>query len=115
MYIETYPKSQLIRVSWKLFKRLGFKRGHPAFVQIVKIKGEDTFVIVKRQPSDTFKTQCCMLHRTPKHRTPAQFQMTIPSLEYISAITGMDLSQRKILKVKQFSARNFTYYKICNR
>ena len=70
MYIEIYnKKNQFAKIGRKLFKKMNFKKGHPAFIQIVKLKGSDKFAIIKRTPSETFKTQCNMVERTGERDT----------------------------------------------
>ena len=102
MYIEIYnKKNQFAKIGRKLFKKMNFKKGHPAFIQIVKLKGSDKFAIIKRTPSETFKTQCNMVERTGERDTPGKFFFTVPSLEYFIAITG------KIL-MNNSPTRNYT-------
>lgn len=114
LQITNNPNSPVL-MSRKLFKALGYAKRHPMFLQIVQIKGESAFAIVKRTPKDTFKTQCCMVLPTKKKRTPASFEMTIPSLEYFLTVTGIQLTTSKILKVKQIITPLITYYRICDK
>lgn len=113
LQITNNPNSPVL-MSRKLFKALNYPKGHPMFLQVVQIKGESSFAIVKRTAQDTFKTQCCMVLPTSKKRTPAKFEMTIPSLEYFLAVTGIELVTSKILKVQQVVTPHITYFRICN-
>jgi len=112
MYIEIYnEKEQFAMMSKKLTSALNYKKGYPSFLQIVELKGENTFALIKREPKETFKTQCSMVHR--KNRR-GKFHFTIPSLEFICAIMDIPDFTRKILRVKQCSTPNgLTYYKLC--
>lgn len=114
LQINNNPDSPVL-MSRKLFKAMNFPKGHPMFLQIVQVKGESSFAIVKRTPKETFQTQCCMILPTGKKRTPASFEMTIPSMEYFLAVTGIQLMTSKILKVKEIITPQITYYRICNK
>ena len=120
MYIQVTnnPESPVL-LSRKLFKALNFPKGRnpSGFIQLARITGTDTFVIVKRTNADTFKTQCSMVSPVPNRnrRTPAMFYWTIPSLEYFLGITGITIITSVILKVEEVKNDNLTYYKICNK
>lgn len=122
MYIEIYPDCNSVRISKKLMKAMAqadstFRKANPKFVQIVRITGTNNFCIVPRKPSDTFKMQCSICQPTGKRKTPYSFNLNIPSLEFISLVTGMTLQERKVLKVAelQIPSGNLTVFKICNR
>jgi len=114
MYIEIYnKKNQFAKIGRKLFKKMNFKKGHPTFIQIVKLKGSDKFAIIKRTSSETFKTQCNMVERTGERDTPGKFFFTIPSLEYFIAITGINIHGSRILKVREKETNGIKYFEIC--
>lgn len=114
MYIEIYnKKNQFAKIGRKLFKKMNFKKGHPAFIQIVKLKGSDKFAIIKRIPSETFKTQCNMVERTGERDTPGKFFFTVPSLEYFIAITGINIHGSRIFKVREKETNGIKYFEIC--
>lgn len=116
MIIEIYnEKKPFACLGKKLFKKLNFKPKQPAFIQLVQIKGTKKFALIRRTPSDTFKTQCNMVTRSGKHNTPGQFYFTIPTLEYFIAITGIEIHGRKILKVKERSVNDLTFFEICEK
>lgn len=117
MYIQiTNDPNVPVRISRKLFKAMNFSKGKsPWFIQLSLIKGTDTFAIIKRSNADTFKTQCTMVTPTRDKRCPALFLWTIPSLEYFLAVTGIQITTNKILKVKEIKTPNLTYYQICNK
>ena len=103
-------------ISKKLFKKLNFKQGHPAFIQIVQRKGHDSFLIIRRTPADTFQTQCCKVERTGNRKNPGIFLFTIPTLEYIKAVTGIEIYGRKILRIKELHCANdLICFEICKR
>jgi hypothetical protein len=112
MYIKIYnKKEQFAIMSEKLTEALNYEKGRPAFLQIVELKGEDTFAIIRREPADTFKTQCCMVHIKKKK---GKFNLTIPSIEYLCAIMGIPQFKHKIFNVEECTTKNnLTYYKIC--
>ena len=116
MYIQVKndPDAPVL-VSRKLSKALGFEGRGPWFLQLARIRGTDSFVIVRRSPSDTFLTQCSMATPTPggNRRTPARFHWTVPSLHYFLAVTGTSIVGSKILRVKPIVIHQTTYYKIC--
>lgn len=121
-YIEIYPESNSIRISKDLVRSMKqsnsiFRKVNPKFVQIVRIARTNDFCIIPRKPSDTFKMQCSMCLPTGKRKTPYSFNLTIPSLEMISAFTGINFSQGKILKVTEIKipSTNLIVYKICSK
>lgn len=111
MYIEIYnQKDQFAVMGKKLTQSLNYKKGTPAFLQIVELRGEGTFAIVRREPRDTFTTQCCMVHRDNRR---GKFSLTIPSIQYMCAVMGIPEFTRKVFKVKPFTtSNNLIYYKI---
>ncbi len=117
MYIQiTNDPNAPVRISRKLFKAMNLPKGKsPWFIQLSLIKGTDIFAIIKRSNADTFKTQCTMVTPTRDKRCPALFHWTIPSLEYFLAVTGIQITTSKILKVKEIKTSNLTYYQICNK
>lgn len=116
MFIEISNTEQpFAYIGKKLFKKLNFKAGHTAFIQIVQIKGTNRFALIRRIPTDTFKTQCNMVTKTWKRNTPAQFYFTIPSLEYFMAVAGIEIHGRKVLNVKEKSINNLKYFEICEK
>lgn len=116
MFIEIHNVEQPFACIGKnLFKKLNFKTTHPNFVQIVQIKGTNHFAIIRRTPSDTFKTQCSMVTKTWKRNIPGRFYFTIPSLEYFIAVTGIEIHGRKTFKVKEKSVNNLKYFEICEK
>lgn len=118
MYIQiTNNEQSPVMISRKLFKAMNFPKGKaPYFIQISQIKGTDRFVIIPKTNEDTFRTQCCMVTLSNNHnkRTPALFHWTIPSLQYFLAVTGINIVESKILKVKPLETPNFTCFQICN-
>lgn len=117
MYIQVSnnPDSPVL-LSRKLFKSMELeKEKAPWFIQLSVIKGTDRFAIVKRTHQDTFKTQCSMISPSGKRKHPAFFLWTIPSLEYFIGVTGISITNTKILKVKKVQTDKLTYWEICNR
>lgn len=117
MYIQIKNSSDApVLISRKLFKAMNLpKEKAPWFIQLSLIKGTETFAIIKRSNADTFKTQCSMVTPTRNKCYPALFHWTIPSLEYFLAVTGIQITTSKILKVKEIKTPNLTYYRICNK
>lgn len=116
MFIEIHNVERPFACIGKnLFKKFHFKTTHPNFVQIVQIKGTNRFAIIKRTSSDTFKTQCNMVTKTWKRNIPGRFYFTIPSLEYFTAVSGIEIHGRKILKVKERNINNLKYFEICEK
>lgn len=117
MYIQIKndPDAPVL-ISRKLAKALEFNNGSgPWFIQLSKIKGKDSFVIVKRTNSETFQTQCSMVSKMKvcNKKAPVAFMWTIPSLHYFLAITGIQIITKKILKVKEIEVNGNKYYEIC--
>ena len=118
MYIQIKndPEAPVL-MSRKLCKSLGFDKGYgPWFIQLSRIRGSDTFVIVPRTGQDTFRTQCNMVTKMKRcnRRTPLAFLWTIPSLHYFLAVTGLRIVTGKILRVKELNVNGNKYYEICN-
>ena len=103
MYIiaSNNPEAK-VKISRKLHKALNFTGDNPlGAISISKIKGQDKFVIIKRTPEETFEQQCSLVTKTGDKRTPSEFHWTTPSLEYIKAITGLNIVNTKVIKVKE--------------
>ena len=117
MYIQisNHPDGKVL-ISRKLAKDMGLETAsrRPQFIQLSRVKGSDTFAIVRREARDTFLTQCSMIEPTGQKRTPASFHWTIPSLEYFLAVTGLQVVTTRILKVKRIETPYLTCWKICN-
>jgi hypothetical protein len=111
MYIEIHNKKEPFAImSEKLTRALDYAKGHPAFLQIVELKGKNTFAIIRREPADTFKTQCCMVHIK---KEKGRFNLTIPSVEYLCAIMNIPQFKHKTFNVEKCTtSNNITYYKI---
>ena len=71
-----------------------------------------TLLLIKRTPSETFKTQCNMVERTGERDTPGKFFFTVPSLEYFIAITGINIHGSRILKVREKETNGIKYFEI---
>lgn len=116
MYIQinTAPGAPAL-VSRKLAKALGFTGRAPWFLQLTRIRGTDTFIIVPRRAEDTFVTQCSMVvpTRGGNRRTPVCFHWTIPSLPYFLAVTGLQAVGSKIVRAKPIIINQTVYYKLC--
>lgn len=119
MTIQIYDNGniQFAMIGKKLFRKLNFKKGHPAFIQVVQRKGNDSFLIVRRKPADTFQMQCCKVERTGNRKNPGMFFFTTPTLEYIKAVTGMEIYGRKILRIKELHITNndLICFEICKQ
>lgn len=117
MYIQISSNPDApVMISRKLYKSMELdKSKSPWFIQLSVIRGTDRFAIVRRTAQDTFKTQCSMLTPTGSKKNPAYFLWTIPSLEYFLAVTGIEVTTTKILKVKKVQTDKLTYWEICNR
>jgi hypothetical protein len=110
MYIEIHSEEQVVLMGKKLTRSLNYRKGHPAFLQIVELRSENTFAIVRREPADTFKTQCCMVHQKGRR---GKFNLTVPSVEYICAIMDIPQFTCKVFKVEKCTAGNgLIYFKI---
>lgn len=101
-----------VKISRKLCKELVSKKSGNIIgaLSVSQIKGTNKFAIIKRNPEETFKTQCSLIASNPKgdRRTPGVFQFSIPSLEFIKAVSGMTITGTKIIKVKPMQLPNET-------
>lgn len=76
-------------------------------LSISQIKGTNRFAIIKRNPEETFQTQCSLIASYPKsRRTPGMFDFSIPSLEFIKAVSGLSVIGGKVVKVKPKTLAN---------
>lgn len=119
MYIQISSNHEApVAISRKLHRALGFdNQNNPCgAISISRIKGTDSFAIVKRTPQETFQTQCSLVTPHPKQskKTPSVFHFTIPSFDYIKAITQMKgFIGGKIIKVSPIELPNgITIYKL---
>lgn len=106
MYIQISSDYEApVAISRKLHKELGFDNSENpcGAISISQIKGTNQFAIIKRSAKETFETQCSLVTPHPKRskKTPSVFHFTIPSLEYIKTITGLSVTNGKIVRVKK--------------
>lgn len=115
MYIQVSSNPEApVKISRKLHNALGYttKKNPCGAISISQIKGSSSFCIVPRTAPETFETQCSLVTPDPRRdrRTPSLFHWTIPSLEYIKHITGLNITSTKIIKVKPKKLPNMTVY-----
>lgn len=93
-----------VAVSRKLHKALALdgSKNPSGAISISRIKGTDKFAIIRRTPQETFEQQCSLVtpHPERSRRTPSIFHWTTPSLEYIKAVTKVEIISTKVIKVK---------------
>lgn len=118
MYIQISQNPEApVAISRKLHKAMKFdnSKNPCGAISISQIKGTDQFAIIKRSPQETFETQCSLVtpHPQRSRKTPSVFHFTIPSLEYIKAVTGIVTTGGKIIKVTPITLANgMTIYKM---
>lgn len=105
MYIIVSNNNEApVKISRKLHNALAInsKKNPSGAISISRIKGTDKFAIIRRSPEETFEQQCSLVTPHPKRdrRTPSVFHWTVPSLEMIKAVTGLNIIGSKIVKVK---------------
>lgn len=104
MYIivSKNPEAPVL-ISRKLHKALNLKTSEKIYgaISISQIKGTDKFAIIRRSPEETFEQQCSLITAHPKRdrRTPSVFNWTVPSLEYIKAVSKITITSTKVIKV----------------
>lgn len=107
--IPQNPEAPVL-ISRKLHHALGFdgSKNPSGAISISQIKGTDRFAIIHRTPEETFHQQCSLVTPHPKRdrRTPSVFHWTTPSLEYIKAITGLQVTTTKVVKLKPHTLPN---------
>lgn len=111
MYIQISSNPEApVSISRKLHKELKFDNSNNpcGAISISQIKGTEKFAIIRRTPQETFQTQCSLVSPHPKRskKTPSVFHFTIPSLEYIKAVTNLEIKGGKIIKVKPMELTN---------
>ena len=111
MYIQISSDQEApVSISRKLHKALGFdnSKNPCGAISISQIKGTNRFAIIKREPEETFQTQCSLVTPHPKRskKTPSVFHFTIPSLEYIKTVSGFETHRGKIIRVKPIQLKN---------
>lgn len=99
-----------VSISRKLHKELNIdgSKNPSGAISISQIKGTDKFAIIRRSPEETFQQQCSLVTPHPKRdrRTPSIFHWTTPSLEYIKAVTHLEVIRSKVIKVKPMKLPN---------
>lgn len=118
MYIQISQNPEApVSISRKLHKALELDNGkNPCgAISISQIKGTSQFAIIRRSPQETFETQCSLVtpHPQRSRKTPSVFHFTIPSWEYIKAVTGISATSGKIIKVTPVTLANgMTIYRM---
>lgn len=99
-----------VSISRKLHNALNLKKNEKILgaISISQLKGLNKFAIIRRTPEETFEQQCSLITAHPKgsRRTPSIFHWTVPSLEYIKAVTKMSIVNTTIVKVKPMTLNN---------
>ena len=100
-----------VAISRKLHKALNLKAnpdGILGAISISQMKGTNQVCIIRRKPEETFQQQCCLVspHPSRDRRTPSVFHWTVPSLEFIKAVSGLQITNSVVIKVKPTTLAN---------